>query len=334
MRIVTLSFFSLFFITTSFAQLFPNLGGQRAGISALTFLKMGISPRATGLGGANITLTGDGYSSFTNPAATGELNALSIAASNTFWFASINSAYFSVNQPFKWGTMGLSINSVNSGQMKVRTVFQPNGTGEVFYANYYAVGLSYGKQLTDRFSWGANFKYVREELAGLAANTGVLDIGFLYKVDVKDLRFAVLLQNFGPNSTLTGDIEQDDNFSNDPVSFEPYPAPTVFKVGLSLTPWKSEDEKQALTTLVQLNHPNDNAENLRFGLEYNYHSFLFLRIGYQLNVKDQNYPTAGIGLRLRVGRHPLMLDYSVSPHKYLGQVHRGGLSFMLNNESR
>ncbi|MEO0895110.1 MAG: PorV/PorQ family protein [Bacteroidota bacterium] len=334
MRIFTFLLIMTLSFLTSYGQIFPNLGGQRAGISGLTFLKMEVSPRAAALGGANVVLTGDGYSSFVNPAATDELDGFSIAAANTFWFADINYAYLSANQPFKWGTMGISVSSLNSGAMPVRTVFQPMGTGEQFFANYYAVGLSYGKQLTERFSWGTNLKYVREQLAGLTANTGVLDIGFLYRLDVKDLRFAVLLQNFGPNSRLNGDIEQDENFSNDPISLEAYPAPTVFKVGLSLVPWKKSDGTQSLTTIFQLNHPNDNAENLRFGLEYEYRKLIFLRVGYQLNVNDQDYPTAGIGLRMRMGRHPLMLDYGFLPHRFLGQVHRVGLSFQMNPVDR
>lgn len=334
MRIFTLILIFFWGFSQSYAQLFPNLGGQRAGISSLTFLKMEVNPRAAGLAGASVVLEGDGYSSFVNPAATDEIEGLSVAAANTFWFADINYAFLSVNQPFKWGTMGLSISSLNSGPMEVRTVFQPNGTGEKFYANYYAAGISYSKKLTERFSWGANLKYVHEQLAELTANTGVLDIGFLYRLDVKDLRFAVLLQNFGPNSRLTGEIDDENPFGSEPVTLEAYPAPTVFKVGLSLVPWRKEDGTQSVKALFQLNHPNDNAENLRFGVEYEYRKLIFLRLGYQVNVADQNYPTAGLGIRTRIGRNPLMFDYSLTPHRFLGQVHRIGLNFTLNKAQR
>ena len=84
MRIFTLSFLFFFGMSLAQAQLFPNLGGQRAGISALTFLKMEVSPRAAGLAGANVVLSGDGYSAFVNPATADEISGLSVAASNTF----------------------------------------------------------------------------------------------------------------------------------------------------------------------------------------------------------------------------------------------------------
>ncbi|MEZ4826933.1 MAG: PorV/PorQ family protein [Bacteroidia bacterium] len=315
------------------AQLFPQLGGQRAGISALTFLKMDVSPRSAAVAGANICLTGDSYSTYTNPATLAEVETFSLAGSNTFWIADINYAYLTAStHSTRAGTFGFSLSALNSGPMEVRTTFQPEGTGELFYANYFTAGLSYSKRLTDQFSWGATGKYVQERLAGFVAQTGVVDLGFLYETDFKDLRFAVMVQSFGVNSTLKGTTVLDTTFNRKQLSLDSYPTPTVFMLGLSLVPWKSVDEKQSLTTLIQLNHPNDNSENIRLGLEYNYQNLLFLRAGYKINVSDQNFPTAGVGIRTRVGRHPLVFDYALDPMKYLGVVHRFGLNFSLNPE--
>lgn len=316
------------------AQIFPRLGGQRAGISALTYLKMEISPRAAALGSANITLSGDAFSTYTNPATLAEISGLSAGFSHTFWAADINYAYLSVAQPTKAGVFGVSLSGLNSGPMPVRTTFQPEGTGEIFYAYYMTAGLTYSKRLTDQFSWGATARYVQERLAEFVAHTAVVDLGFLYETDIKELRFAVMLQNFGPNSTLRGEREVDTTFNSRPITLDAYPAPTVFKLGLSIVPWRSKDGQQSLTTLLQLNHPNDNAENIRLGVEYAYRKLLFIRAGYKINVRDQNFPTAGIGLRMRIGRHPLMFDYAVDPLEFLGTIHRLGLSFGLNKETR
>jgi hypothetical protein len=313
-----------------YGQLFPQLGAQRAGISALTFLKMEVSPRSAGLASANICLSGDAYATYTNPAALPEVEHASFAGANTFWVADINYAFLSAVLPTRSGHFGFSLSGLNSGPMEVRTTFQPEGTGEVFYATYWTGGISYAKQLTDQFSWGVSAKYVREQLANFSANTGVVDLGFLYRTDFKDLRFAVMLQSFGPNSTLSGVVELDTAFNNRDITLDSYPAPTIFKLGISMVPWKTSDGSQSLTTLVQLNHPNDNAENIRLGVEYQYRNLLFLRAGYKVNVADQNFPTAGVGLRMRVGRHPLMFDYALDPMRFLGNVHRVGLNFTIN----
>lgn len=313
-------------------QLLPNLGGQRAGISALTFLKIDPSPRSSALGSASTTLTGDGFSSWSNPAGLAELENLTFAGANTFWVAGINHCYFSAVKPTKKaGTFALSLTSLTTGAMERRTEFQPDGTGQKFYASNTAIGLSYSKMLTDMFSYGVTVRYVNEQLAEYVANTAVVDMGFLYRVDFKDLRFAVGLQSFGTNSKLKGNY-QPEGLNSKPVTVGSYPAPTVFKLGISMVPVKKDN--QSLMVALQLDHPNDNAENIRFGLEYEYRKILYLRAGYKINVKDQHYPTAGFGVKARVGKHPLNVDYSVDPTKYLGWIHRVALTFSLNKEKR
>jgi len=318
--------------TQVLGQVFPALGGQRAGISALTFLKMEASPRAAALGGTTICLTGDGYSTYTNPAALAEVKGVSAAVSNTSWAGGVNFAFASVAKPFSFGSLGVSAASLNSGAMPVRTEFQPDGTGELTYASATKVAATYSKRLTDMFCYGFNVAYVHEQLGTLSANTATVDMGFLYQTDFKDLRFAVMLQNFGPNSTLKGTFGTDSAFVGRKRNIDGYPAPTVFKLGVSAVPYKNTAGDQSVTVTAQLDHPNDNAENIRLGAEYNYKSLLYLRAGYKINVADQDFPTFGAGLRMRMGRHPLRLDYAYDRLTYLGTVHRIGLCFQVMSD--
>ena len=334
MRYLSCLLVSLLYCSSLPAQLFPSLGGQRAGISALTFLKVDLNPRSAALAGANLCLRADGYGAFANPATLSELDDLSISLAHNFWHAGVNYSGVSVVKPFRIGHLGLSMTGLSSGAMPVRTEFQPDGTGELFYASYFTAGLSYAKQLTDWFRYGFTLKYVREQLQSFTAQTATLDLGFLYRTDVKDLSFAVMVQNFGLNSTLKGSVDIDQGLNSRPRNLEDYPAPTVFKLGLSFIPWKSKDGHQQATAYAQLNHPNDNAENIRLGLEWQYRSLLFLRGGYRFNVVDQDYPTAGIGVRSRMGRHMLMLDYAIDPSDYVGIAHRLGLQVRFNQQSR
>ncbi len=308
------------------AQLLPRLGAQRAGISALTFLKIDVSPRAASLGGATLCMPGDAFAANWNPAAITDLSGLAVSSSNTFWAAGINYAYLSAAKEYKPGFLGINVASLSTGKMERRTEFQPDGTGEYFTASNTAVGLTYARKLTDMFSFGLSLKYVNEQLAEFMAHTAVFDLGFLYRTDFKDLKFGVMLQSFGPNSTLKGKRTSSD-FNAKPIVLSSYPAPTVFMMGLSIVPWKKDDK--SLTLCMQLNHPGDNAENIRLGAEFEYKKIVFFRAGYKINVKDQPYPTAGVGLRTRMGIHPLQFDYSVDPTQFLGWIHRIGLSLTL-----
>ncbi len=313
-------------------QLFPNLGGQRAGISSFTFLKNNVSPRSVGMGGFHASLSGDGYSIYSNPASMVDLSGLTFAASNYFIFEGLNQAYFSAILPTDGGNAwGFSATGISTGKVEKRTELQPNGTGEYFYASSFSTGLSFAKSLSDMFSFGLSIKYAQERLAEYVAHTGTIDLGFLYRTDVKDLQFAVVLQNFGTNNSLNGDFLAV-KLNRSQVNLEDNSPATVFKIGASMIPIKKNN--QELLVGLQLNHPNDNAENIRIGLEYNYRKLVYVRTGYRVNMEGQNLPTFGLGLNTRIGRHPLVIDYGMSPTEYMGIQHVVGLSFSINKAGR
>ncbi|HBN03358.1 MAG TPA: hypothetical protein DD396_04880 [Bacteroidetes bacterium] len=103
-------------------------------------------------------------------------------------------------------------------------------------------------------------------------------------------------------------------------------------MGFSLVPYQTETKK--LLVAAELNHPSDNAENLRFGAEYSLRDLLFIRLGYKLSVKGQNYPTAGIGVKTRIGVHPMYIDYGINPTNRMGVQHIFGIHMPFNNDKR
>jgi len=330
-KYILLALFLLNVIGAS-AQIFPKLGAEKAGISALTFLKLEVSPRAEAMGGAQISLPGDEYSCEWNPATMTDVHNTSIALSDRVMYAGIMNSYASAMFPFKnHSTLGFSLTELNSGDIEKRTVYQPNGTGEYVYSTNTAFGVSYAKELSDFFSIGVSAKYVREQLAELYANTFALDLGFLYKTDFKDLRFAVFLQNFGPNSSLGGTLPATTFVPSGSEAIDAYPFSGQFKMAISIVPYKTEYNK--LTAILQLNHPNDNAENIALGLEYCYSKILFLRAGYKINVKDQDFPSVGFGLVTHIGKNPLHIDYTVSTGNTLSLVHTLGVGVYFNNKT-
>ncbi len=318
----------------SHAQLFPNLGGQRVGISAISFLNNDISPRSIGMAGYNITLGMDGYSMFTNPAAMADATAPVVAASNLQMLRDIQNTYVSTLIPVtKEGVLGVSVQNLSTGRMETRTEFQPNGTGQFFYVANTAIGLGYAKRLSRMFSFGVNVKYVYEQLADFTAHTAVTDLGFLYQTDYKELKFAAFVQNFGFNSSLSGNRQEIPvTYNRRNFSLENNPAATVFKFGASIVPYR--DERHSIMTGLQLNHPNDDAENLRFGVEYAYYDILYLRTGIKANVLGERFPTGGLGLKVPFGRHQIIIDYGANPTVYLGVQHCLGITFKFNQDER
>lgn len=318
-------------------QILQNYGGERAGLSTLSFLKNDMSVRSMGMGGASLALDGDAYAIISNPASLTHLENQSYALSHLFIGAGINQSYLSGIYPLKdkQSVLSFSLNSLNSGAMEERTEFQPEGTGRVFYVSNIATGLTYSRQLSKMFSAGISIKYIYEGIAEYSNHTATVDMAFLYETDFKDLQFAVMIQNFGGNSALRGTDETElpvvFNRSQG-IGLDANTVPTIFKLGASFIPWKTDN--QHLLVSAQLNHPNDNSENYRMGMEYDFKEIFTVRAGYKLSVVHQDFPTFGFSYRTRLGSHPLYIDYAANPTNYLGVQNLIGLRFSLINDQR
>ncbi len=310
------------------AQIFPNLGGQRVGISGLIFLKNDLSPRSIGLGGAHTSLSGDYFAPFTNPALIAENRKFGIGVSGLSYGASLNHSAFSAMMPIGENkTFSLSAHNLSSGPMEVRTEFQPGGTGQMFSANNFCLGLGYGQNLSDQFAFGGVLKVIRETLAEYGSTSLAVDLGFLYRTDWRDLRFAAALQHFGTSYTLSGNAKPVTFTRAGAIVLDDYQAPTLFKMSVSLKAW--EQDAHSITAIAQLDHPNDNAENIRLGAEYAFRNILFARAGYRINVEGQGI-SGGLGAKMPMGRHWLSLDYAAMPTRFLGLFHSLGLSYSIN----
>jgi hypothetical protein len=318
--------------SSSKAQIIPNLGGQRAGLATFSFLKNDMNPRSAALAGASVAVNTEGFSTFSNPAFTADLKDINASYSSYLVGAGVHQGFVSVAYPnSNDAAYGLSVNFLTSGAMDVRTEFQPEGTGQQISASTVGVGFTYSKRLSDMFAFGTTIRYINESLAEYKNNTFTLDLGFAYQTDFKDLSFAVMLQNFGGNSTLKGDYLEVD-FNRGGIPLESYVSASVFRMGFSMVPYKRD--RHSLAFDFELQHPSDNAENFRLGLEFEYLKLFFFRAGYKINVLDQNWPVFGFGVRTHIGVHTLKIDYAAVPTNHLGFQNTLGLSFTLNNETR
>jgi hypothetical protein len=176
--------------------------------------------------------------------------------------------------------------------------------------------------MTDKFSFGLTIKYVEETLAELKMRDTLLDISTYYHTKFGSSRFSVSVTNFGGQLTPEGSFTRRDGTTFN--SFQSFTPPTIFRFGLAME--IIDNEQSRLTTAVQLNHPNDNSENLNFGGEYWWRQTVALRAGYKLNVEEQSY-TLGSGLNLRYADFGLRLDYAFADFGRLGNVNQFSVAF-------
>lgn len=319
--------------TQLIAQLIPNLGGQRVGISAFQFLKIGVGARATALGESFVAIGNDASSLFWNPAGLVQAEDNQIMFSHTQYVADINHEFLGAFYKLTSSdVIGLSIISLGTGDMLVTNETNPHGTGEKFKYGDLAIGITYARQLTNQFSFGTTVKYIEETLDILKMRSVLVDIGTYYWTGLGTVRFAVVVTNFGGNVSPSGSVTL---FNDSTVSsFQPFSPPTLFKVGVAFEPYQTELHK--VTSSIQLNHPNDNVENIRIGTEYTWNDLLSLRVGLkrtfgeQLLGKDGSSEddfTCGFGVKVPVNFSKMNVDYSFANFNRLGGVHRISLLF-------
>ncbi len=302
------------------AQLVPVLGGQRAGTAVLTFLKMGVGARAAGMGESFVANANDASALFWNPAGMMEFDKDQVLFAHVQWPVDIRHDFVGYVHHFGGANaIGISVVSLHMDDMEETTEFQPRGTGNFFTFGDIAVGLSYARRLTDRFSAGGTVRYIEETQAEVKTRGVLVDIGTWYWTGYRSTRFAMAVSNFGPNLRPGGTLPVGDEKITEFQSFAP---PTVFRFGFAMEVLQTGSQR--LTTSVQLNHPNDNSENLNFGLEYSLSETLLLRGGYRLNVDEESF-SVGAGLHVPTSFATLKLDVAYTDFGRLGNATRAAL---------
>jgi hypothetical protein len=311
----------------TFSQLIPQLGNQRAGTSSMQFLKIGIGGRATGMGESFVAVSNDMSALYWNPAGLMQFKEYGVHFTHSEWLVDLKHEFAGgIYRIGKNNVIGLSVIALHTAAMKKTTEFQPNGTGEYFTFGDLGIGLTFARRLTDQFSFGVTVRYVEETLAELKMRGVMFDLGTYYWTGLSNTRFAVTISNFGPQVKPSGSVDLTGGRTLS--SFQEFPPPTIFRIGFAYDPIDSKKNK--LTTSIQLNHPNDNAENLNLGAEYSYKDFLFIRGGYKFNVETEDY-SAGVGLKVPISIAKTSLDYSIVNFKDLGMSHRISLSLLFDS---
>ncbi len=311
-------FFILFHSLEVRAQLLPVLGGQRAGISTMQFLKIGVGGRAIGMGESFIAVANDATALYWNPAGLVQFYDHQFVFSHTEWVADIKHEFAGyVHHLSDVDAIGISFTSLHMDDMKVTTELMPFGTGEYFSFGDIAVGLSYAHKFTEQFSFGFTIKYVRETLDKLYMDGFLVDLGTYYWTGLGTSRFSVSVTNFGSNMAPKGEVTLLNGKKI--TEFQSFSPPTMFRIGFAVEPLYNESHK--LTTSIQINHPNDNSENLALGLEYSWQNFFFLRGGYKLNVDEQRF-AFGAGVKAPISFANLSFDYAYNSFTRLGTTHR------------
>jgi hypothetical protein len=309
------------------AQVLPSFGGDRAGTAGFKFLNIPVDARGAALGETAVATASDASALYWNPALAARAGAIEVGVNRTQYHAGIGVNYLGAIYRLGGVSLGLSLHSMNSGEMAVTTEYQPGGTGQTFSFNDVGVGLTVAQALTDLFSYGVTAKYIQESTAGLTTRTAVFDLGVLYRVGETGATLGVAIRSFGIDGRPRGSLDRlvigQGTVTQD--QFETITPPTTFMLGISYDLMR-RNPQHALTVSGQLTNPNDNAERFNVGAEYTFNNLLVLRAGYQLGRDEFSVPSFGLGFIVPGLTQRIRADYGFMRLDQLGTTHRIGIN--------
>ena len=317
---------------------------SKVGTASAQFLKIGVGARAMGLGGTFTAIANDVSTIYWNPAGIANLKTTSIGFTHSQWFADISHDFAGVTIPLSSSDyLAVQATSLNTGEQEITTVTQPNGTGVFYDVRDLAIGLSYARQLTDRFSVGLSVKYVMQQLHNESASSITLDIGSYLRTGFHSLIIGMAISNFGGTMQLDGrdlivitdlNSEVSGNYNPDArLTTQEYPLPLIFRVGLAMDFVGGDDpiissEDNRITLAIEGTHLNDNNERINIGGEYSWTETVFVRAGYKFNYDSENW-TFGAGFNIPIGGQNIVFDYAFIEFKDLGNVSQFSLEIRL-----
>ncbi len=330
----------LIFLALAFSAVVTFGGGQnRAGTAAAAQLRIPIGARYLGVGGSQIANVSGLDAIFWNPSGVDfNTNAANGMFSHRTYIADMNLNYVAVNGKFgDFGSLGFSFKYLNIGEINVTTMDQPDGTGQVLKPNFFVVGLTYSKTLTDRIAIGLNFNIINEGFGRIEASGFSFDVGLQYRdlFDTKGLDLGIVYKNLGGSMQYEGNatyVQADDPTSSRgptfyQISVAENPLPSELSIGLS---YKAHfDEVNAITLSSAYFNNNYTFDDYKFGLEYSYNDMFFLRGGYLFSPQSttetpnifQNY-TLGAGFNFKeITGLDLSVDYAFIPVDYFDSNH-------------
>lgn len=304
-------------------------GFSTVGHASANFLKIPVEPVGASLGNSLVASAEGVLGLYWNPGALAFTEGTEILFSRMNWIGDTRISFAGLARNIGPGAIGLSITALTMDDMEITTELQPNGTGERFSSGSYAVGLSWGMKIIDRFSFGGTVKYVHEYIWETRGSTYAFDFGSVYTTDFHRMRIGMRIANFGGDMIFSGspiDSKPDAvgqsgiSYSYDPRLdrvAEESPLPQTFNVGISIEPLQFEGHRITLTAAV--NDPNDNVTQMEYGGEYSWNETVSVRAGYKTGFDEQSI-SGGIGLQAPLAGTIVRVDFAYAGFGQLGSV--------------
>ncbi|MBN3035365.1 MAG: PorV/PorQ family protein [Bacteroidales bacterium] len=323
---------------------------DRSGQSGASELLINPWARSSGWGTANIAGVKGLEAIFANVAGIAFTQRTDLIFANTDWLrgADINLMSFGFAQRIgPAGVLGLSVMSMNFGDIEIREVDLPEGGIGTYSPNLLNIGLAYAKAFSNSIYGGMTFKIISESISDASAQGIAIDAGIQYVTgEQENVKFGISLRNVGPKMKFTGDgfslramiPGQDNLFSMNQrsVAFE---LPAQLNIGAS---YDFLFERSRFTVAGAFTSNSFTKDQVTLGGEYSFRDYVQLRAGYtyesgiEKDIEDEDRsnalkgPSAGFSVQVPLNKEKgsvFAVDYSYRHTDHFNGTHSIGVSF-------
>jgi len=185
--------------------------GKSVGTAGAMELQIPTGAKGVALNGSNCANVSGVDAIYYNPAGISNLgSSVETQFSNYNYIADIGLSYVALASNIGNGTIGISIKSLDFGDIPVTTANDPTGiSGKIFSPQYLTLTAGYSKPFTDRIRFGASLKLINETIMQTNANGIAVDMGVQYSHASLPLNLGIVLRNLGPKMQFSGsNLEQ------------------------------------------------------------------------------------------------------------------------------
>ncbi len=196
----------------------------------------------------------------------------------------------------KNGAFGISLMSMDFGNIENTSVDAPEGSGATFSPSFFNIGLSYSNTFENKVSVGITVKSVNESITNVSARGVALDAGVQYVTGEKDnFKFGISLRNIGgkmrfqgegltiPRPNPDGTYPYNVSYYNRSAGFD---LPSQLNIGASYA-WFF-GAKNSLNLVGNFTSNAYSRDNVGAGLEFAAGKTLALRVAYKSELDSDN----------------------------------------------
>lgn len=321
---------------------------DRSGQAGASELLINPWARSSGWGNAGMSSIKGLESIWSNVGGLAFTQKTDLVFSHTNWLKSADVNIFSFGMAQRMGesgVMGLSVMSMNFGDIPVTTTDFPDGGLGTFSPSLMNLSLAYAKSFSNSIHAGFVLKIISESISDISAQGVALDAGIQYITGVKEnIHFGITLKNIGPTMSFSGDglslrafiPGQETQFTLEQRS-DAFELPTQLVIGAAYDFLFENDYR--FTMAGNFTSNSFTKDQITAGGEFSLKDYLLLRAGYTYeegiwdNIESDGRTnvskglSAGLTVQVPMSKEKgsaIAIDYSYRQTDHFGGTHSIG----------